>query len=101
MEESDCVSNRGTRRPVERVDLRCRSYIEQTVEIEINHVVIQCADVYAPQRLVADAEHFRPVTLRRNVFITPPTVFKPDAPSRGAATFEPDAFGLIPLSRQT
>src|SRR6266446_10602645 len=101
MEEPDDVRNRDTTRPIQRVDLRRRSDIEKTVEIEVVDVVIQGADVYAPQRLVADAEHFRPVALRRNVFVTPPTFLKPDTASRGAATFEPDALCPRAVSRKT
>src|SRR5260370_35430967 len=101
MEESDDVRKRDTTRPIDCVDLRRRSDIEKTVEIEVIYVVVQGADVYASQRLVADAEHFRPVALRRNVFITPPTFLKPDTASRGAATFEPDALGPRPVSRKT
>src|SRR6266481_7121991 len=102
MEESDDVRNRDATRPIDRVDLRRRSDIEKTVEIEVIYVVIQGADIYAPQRLVADAEHFQPVALGRNVFVAPPTFLKPDAASRGAtATFEPDALGLRPVPRET
>src|SRR6266849_7169076 len=102
MEEPDDVRNRDTTRPIDRVDLRRRSDIEKTVEIEVIYVVIQGADVYAPQRLVADAEHFQPVALRRNVFIAPPTFLKPDTASRGAtAAFEPDALGPRSVSRKT
>src|SRR2546429_3353832 len=52
-------------------------------------VVIQSADIYTPRRLVADAEHFQPVALRRNVFIAPTTFLNPNTARRGAAaTFE-------------
>src|SRR5260370_26283009 len=33
--------------------------------------VVQGANIYAPRRLVADAEHLCPVALQRNVFIAP------------------------------
>ena len=82
MEESDDVRNRCTTRPINCIDLRRRSDIEKTVEIEVIYVIIQGANVYAPQRLVADAEHFQPVALRRNVFVAPPTFLKPDTASR-------------------
>src|SRR6266852_1032913 len=102
MEESDNVRNRDTTWPIDGVDLRRRSDIEKTVEIDVIYVVIQGADVYAPQGLVADAEHFQPVALRRNVFIAPPTFLKPDTASRGAtAAFEPDALGPRSVSRKT
>src|SRR5215469_10489347 len=101
MEELDYVRDRGARRSIERVDPRRRSYIDQTVQIEVNDVVVQGTDIDAPGRLVADAKHFRAVALRRNVFITPAAIFKPDAAGRGAAAFEPDALGLCLVSRQT
>src|SRR5215831_12319525 len=101
MEESDDVRDRGTTRPIKSIDLRRRSDIEKTVKIVVNYVVIQGANVYAPQRLVADAEHFQPVALRRNVFIAPPTILEPDTAGRGAtATFEPDVLGPRPVSRK-
>src|SRR5882762_10514107 len=71
MEESGDVRDRGTTRPIERFDLRRRSDIEKTVEVEVIHVVIQSADRDASQRLVADAEHFQSVPLGRNVFVAP------------------------------
>ncbi len=63
MEESNDVRNRDTTRPIDCVDFRRRSDIEKSVEIEVIYVVIQGADICAPQRLVADAEHFQPVAL--------------------------------------
>src|SRR5258708_39719912 len=100
MEESDDVRNRDTTRPIDCVNLRRRSDIEKTVEIEISHVVIHGADVYAPQRLVADAEHFRPIALRRNVFITPPTLLKQPVvvPPRSSQTRSVFARFLVRLS---
>src|SRR5258707_4577794 len=99
MEKLDHIRNRGTRRPIERVDPRRRAHIDETVEIEVNHVVIQGADIYAPRRLVANAEHFHPVALWGNVFIAPPAILKPDAAGCGATAFEPDALRPRPVSR--
>src|SRR5258706_106556 len=99
MEKLDHIRNRGTRRPIERVDPRRRAHIDETVEIEVNHVVIQGADIYAPRRLVANAEHFHPVALWGNVFIALPPILKPDAAGCRAAAFEPDALRLRPVSR--
>src|SRR6267378_8012733 len=91
MEELDHIRDWGTRRPIERIDPRRRSHIGQTVEIKVNHVVVQGTDIYASRRLIADTEHFCPVALRRNVSIAPPTILKPDAAGCRAAAFEPDA----------
>src|SRR5215467_15611181 len=100
MEELDYIRDRGARRSIERVDPRRRSYIDQTVQIEVNDVIVQGIDIHAPGRLIADAEHFRAVALRRNVFIAPAAIVKSDAAGRGAAAFEPDALGLCLASRQ-
>src|SRR5262249_10912837 len=83
MEEADDVANRDTTGPIDRVDFRRRSDIEKTVEIEVIDVIIQGTDVDAPQRLVADAEHFQAVAFRRDIFVAPPTILKPDAACRG------------------
>src|SRR5260221_4701358 len=99
MKELDHIRDWGTRRPIERIDPRRRSHIGQTVEIKVNHVVVQGTDIYASRRLIADTEHFCPVALRRNVFIAPPTILKPDAAGCRAAAFEPDALRPRPVSR--
>src|SRR5258708_19997663 len=56
MEKLDHIRNRGTRRPIERVDPRRRAHIAETVEIEVNHVVIQGAGIYPPPSLLADSD---------------------------------------------
>src|SRR5579871_1960003 len=48
MIELDYIRDRGARRPIERFDPRCRSHIEQAIEIEVNHVVVQGPDIYSP-----------------------------------------------------
>jgi hypothetical protein len=40
MEELDHIRDWGTRRPIERVDPRRRSHIDQTVNIKVSHVVV-------------------------------------------------------------
>src|SRR5260370_20842518 len=68
MEESNDVRNRDTTRPIACVDFRRRSAIEKSAEIAVIYVVIQDADISAPQRLLPDPEQFQPVPIRRHVF---------------------------------
>jgi hypothetical protein len=91
MQELDHTRDWGTRRPIEPVDPRRRDQMDQTVEIKVNHVVVQGADINASRS---------PVALRRHVFIAPSTILDPDAASCRAAAFEPDALCPRSASRQ-
>src|ERR1700747_2103611 len=87
--------------PILRLDLCRRPYVNQSVKIIIDDVIVERSDGDAARGFIADAEHLRPVTLGCNVVVTPPAILDPDAPGRGPLTFEPDALRLGAISRQT
>src|SRR6516225_6864318 len=55
------VCNWGMRRPIKCFDQCRRTHVNQSVEIIVDHVIIQCANVDATRGLVSDAQHLRPI----------------------------------------
>src|SRR5580700_4167835 len=82
------------------LDLCRRAHVNQAVKIIVDDVIVERADVDTAQGFIADAEHLRPVAFGSNVVVTPEAILVPDAPGRGAFTFEPDALGLRAISRE-
>src|SRR5262245_47638789 len=59
-----------------RLDSRGASYVDHTIEIEIIDIVEERTHRYT-WGFIADAQHFGARADRRNVLVTPPSVFQP------------------------
>src|SRR5262249_43203763 len=68
-EELDDVSN--WRAALDRFDPGSRPYIDEAVEIVIDHVVEQGVDIDPARRFIADAQHLGTIAYRREGRITP------------------------------
>src|SRR5262249_18459152 len=71
-EELDDVSN--WRAALDRFDPGSRPYIDEAVEIVIDHVVEQGVDIDPARRFIADAQHLRTIAHGRDVLIAPTAV---------------------------
>src|SRR5262249_26464738 len=81
------------RMPIKRFDQGRRPHVDEAVEIVVDDVIVQRADVYAARGFVADAEHLRAVACRWNVLIAPPAFLEPDATRCGTLAVKPDTLG--------
>src|SRR5215468_8240847 len=95
-EELDDVSN--WRAALDRFDPGSRPYIDEAVEIVIDHVVEQGVDIDPARRFIADAQHLGTIAYGRDVLIAPTSVLQPNAADRCTLTFEPHALGLCAVS---
>src|SRR5262249_60742557 len=68
-EELDDVSN--WRVALDRFDPGSRPYIDEAVEIVIDHVVEQGVDIDPARRFIADAQHLGTIAYRRDGLIAP------------------------------
>src|SRR5262245_1646518 len=95
-EELYDVSN--WRAALDRFDPGSRPYIDEAVEIVIDHVVEQGVDIDPARRFIADAQHLRAIAYGRDVLIAPPAVLQSNAAGGCTLSFEPQALGLCAVS---
>src|SRR5262249_17107321 len=88
------------RRPIDLFDLCRRAHVNEAVKIIVGNVIIERPEIEAAQRLVADAEHLRPVAFGSDVVVTPEPILVLDASGGGPFTLEPDALRLRAISRK-
>src|SRR5215471_16426434 len=95
-EELDDVSN--WRAALDRLDPGGRPYIDEAVEIVIDHVVEQGVDIDPARRFIADAQHLGTIAHGRDVLIAPTAVLQSNAADRCTLTFEPHTLGFCTVS---
>src|SRR6516165_12836975 len=95
-EELDDVSN--WRAALDRFDPGSRPYIDEAVEIVIDHVIEQGVNIDSARRFIADAQHLRTIAYGRDVLIAPTAVLQSNAADGCTLTFEPHALGLCAVS---